>query len=398
MIPAVNVTLVNGQIGGSIGTNDNTCGMVLTGAGTGTLPLLAPIKVVSVVDAISQGVTLAVEPEAYKFVNEFYSIPGTFGVGLYLMLAADTTTLVSLCDGTVSTGVKKLADFAQGAIRVMGVSRTPGVGYTPPTAKFLDSDVFAAIPNAQILAQAAFNAHTPYRILIAARINDVANVTIDTPNTQTDNKVGLVLGSSLPDGLTSMGIILGRVAATAPQVNIGRVADGALPVTSWFLGDLPILPDLSNPTAPWYEQISQLINSGFITVTNYPQVAGLFISDDPMAVAASDDYCSLANGRVIDKASIVTYKTYTQNINDDVDLDSNNLLAPVVVAALEDEITNALNLNMAASMSGDAIVYIDPSQPIVSTSLLNITLRVQPKGYLKIIDVNLGFNNPLNTN
>ena len=396
MIPAVNVALVNGQIGGSIATNDNTCGYVLTGAGTGILPLLAPIKVVSVQDAITQGITLAVEQEAYKFVNEFYSIPGTFGVPVYIMLAANTSTLAELCDNTLSTGVKKLADFARGAIRVMAVSRTPAGGYVPTVSKFIDSDVFLAIPNAQILAQAAFDAHTPYRVLIGARVNDVTSTTIDVPKTQTANKVGLVLGSSAPDGLTSMGLILGRVAATAPHVNLGRVADGALPNNAFYLGALPILPDLTNPTAAWYEQVDQLVDAGYITVKSYAQVPGLFISNDPMAVAETDDYASLANGRVIDKASIVTYQTYVREVNNDVDLDDNNLLEPVVVAALQADIVNALNLNMAASMSGDANVFIDNTVPITSTSTLGVKIRVQPKGYTKIIDVNLGFNNPLN--
>jgi hypothetical protein len=396
MIPGVNVSLANGQIGGSVATNDNTTGYVLTGAGTGILPLLTPIKVVSVLDAQTQGITQTAEPEAYKFVTEFYSIPGTLGVPVYIMLAADTTSLVDLCNINIATSIKKLVDYSNGTIRVIAVSRTPQAGYVPTTPKFIDSDVIAAVPNAKAFATAMFAAHTPLRILIAARVNDITSNTIDTPNTLGANNVGLVIGSTANDGFTSMGLFLGRVAATPPHRNLGRVQDGGLPISAYFIGDLPILQDNTMPSAPWYEQLNVLIDSGFMTVTSYASVAGYFISDDPMAVAESDDYASLANGRVIDKASIVSYQTYVQEINNDVDLDANNLLEPVVIAAYDAAIVNALNLNMAESMSGSPVSYTDPSQPILATSTFKTKLRIRPKGYTKIIDVELGFYNPTN--
>ena len=65
MIPAVSVTLANGNIGGATNTNDGVVGQILTGNGAGALALLTPVKVVSLADAVSQGITLADEPIAY---------------------------------------------------------------------------------------------------------------------------------------------------------------------------------------------------------------------------------------------------------------------------------------------------------------------------------------------
>lgn len=396
MIPGVSITLANGQIGGAIATNDKVCGVVLTGAGTGTLGLLAPIKVVSLEDAIAQGVTEADEPEAYQFVREFYSVPGTLGLPVFLMLAADTTALVSLCDVTIATGLKKLIEFSGGTIRVAGVARTPAGSYEPAVEKFLDSDVALAVTNAKVFAQAMFDAHTPLRILLAARVNDVTDTTIDSPKALTANRVAFVIGGAQDNGVTSLGIILGRVAATAPHVNIGRVKDGDMPVDNWFIGGVPILPDLSAPQAPYYRQLDQLIDMGYITVKKYAQKGGLFISNDPMACPETDDYRSLANGRVIDKASIIAYQTYLNEINDDVDLDENNNIEPVILKALEAQIQNDLNLAMGDSMSGEAVVFIDATQQVAITERLKIKLRIRPRGYLKHIDVELGFYNPIN--
>lgn len=391
MIPRVDVNLADGQVGGATSTNDNVCGVVLTGAGAGTLPLLHPIKVVSVADAISQGVTATDEPEAYKFVTEFYSISGTLNTPVYMMLAANTATLVALCDKTNVSGIKKLRDLSNGAIRVMGVARTPTVGYTPTVVEFLDSDVVAALPNAKAFVADAFASHAPLRIILAARVNDVTNVTMTTPNTQVNNAVGLFIGSTANDGFTSLGIALGRIAATKPHVNIGRNADGALPINNWFIGGLPIQPDPANPTASWYQQINSLIDAGYITITGYPQVGGYYVSDDPMAVATTDDYYCLANCRVIDKASIVVYQRYIQYLKDEVDLVTGGTLDPAVSADMQAQIANAISLNMSENISGNPIVYIDPTQVLAPGVPFNVKLRLIEKAYLRVIEVDLGF-------
>jgi hypothetical protein len=393
MIPSVNVKLANGQIGGAVGTSDNVTGMVLTGAGLGLLGLGVPVKVVSVADAESKGLTVLAEAGAHAFVVEFYSIPGTLNVPLWIMLVGNAVSLVSLFDVNSATGVKKLTDAAKGTIRVLGVSRTPAVGYVPAVPKFLDSDVALAVVPAKAFATAMFEAHTPLRVLIAARVNDITSPVIDSPKLLTANNVGLVIGGQTA-GSTAMGLILGRVGATAPHINLGKVKDGDLPINSFYIGAQPILPVEDNAAAAWYKQIDQLVDAGFITAKTYPQKAGFFISGDPMCVAEGDDYSSLANGRVIDKAAIIAYQVYVNEINDDVDLDENNNIEPVILKALEATTVSTLNLNMADSMSGDPVVYVDEEQQITATGKFKQTLRIRPKGYLKIIDVELGFYNP----
>lgn len=393
MIPRVDVNLANGQIGGATSTNDNVTGVVLTGAGTGILGLLTPVKVISITDAAAQGIGPTTEPEAYKFVSEFYSIPGTLNVPVWIMLAANTATLVSLCDKTNASGVQKLRNAANGTIRVLGVCRTPAVDYVPSVAEFLDSDVPAAVVNAQALALDAFNNHAPCRILLGARVADVTNVTVTTPNTLNSNRVGMVIGSQANDGFTSIGLFLGRVAATPVHVNLGKNADGALPINNWYIAGRPIQLDPANPGNPWYQQINALIDAGYMTVTSYEQVAGYYISDDPMCADASDDYYCLANGRVIDKASVVAYQKYITYLKDDVDLQSDGTLDPAVVADMKAQIQNAILVNMSDNISKNTKpqVYFDPTQVIAPNTPFNSKLRLVPKGYLRDIEVDLGF-------
>lgn len=381
MIPSVSVTLANGAIGGAINTADGVTGIVLTGAGTGTLALLTPVKVVSLDDAIAKGITLAVEPLAYQFCKEFYSVDGTLGVPVFIMLVANTASVTTLCDKTNTSGLKKLVDFAQGTIRVVAVLRKPAVGYVPAVVSFIDDDVVQALTNAKAFVADRFVRHQPLRIIIGARVHAENNATIFVPNTAAANGVAFALGSSEPDGLASLGLILGRVAAVPVHRNIGRNKDGALPANALYIGTKKVED---------FAALDTLIDAGYITFTTYPQKAGYYISDDPMAVSQSDDYRTLANCRVIDKASIIAYQTYIEELKDDVALIEGGRLAPVEIKYLEGVIFNNISLAMSENISA-VNVYIDHSQNLATGSKLKVDVRLRPKGYLKEILVELGF-------
>lgn len=382
MKPSVSIILANGNIGGSVNTTDGITGVVITGSGTGTVALLAPKKVFSLADAETQGFTVTAEPIANRIIKEFYSIDGTLGIPLYIMLTAETTLITSLCDKDNANGIAKLVDFANGSIRLLAIGRKPGVAYVPASEEFIDVDVIEAVANAKAFVADRFAKIQPLRIILEARINDEDNATIFLPNTAGANAVAFAIGGTVNDGSASLGLILGRKAAVPVQRNIGRVKDGALPATAMFIGSKKIEA---------YAGLGELIDGGYITFTNYPQKAGYYISDDPMAVAETDDYRFLTNCLVIDKASIIAYQTYIEELKDDVDLDSSGKIEPIILSHLEATIENNISLAMSANISGTPRAFIDPTQNLASGSKLKVQLRIRPKGYLKEIEVDLGF-------
>ncbi len=385
LIPGVSIALANGLIGGVAVSNDRIVGLIGTGSGTG-VALLTPFIVYSLENAIEQGFTEEAEPNLYRHLKEFYDI-APIGSKLYVMAAANTETLESLLDKTNVNGASKLLDFAAGEIKVLAVDRKPAAEYVPTTPQFIDSDAIDALVSAKTLVAEYFQKIMPVRILIGARVHDVANVTVFNPSTQDNNAVGMVIGGTKNDGTPSVGLVLGRVAAGPPHRNIGRVKDGSLPATVLYIGDKKI---------DQYAGINTLISNGFITFQTYPHKAGYFISDDPMATDGADDYRSLANCRVIDKASIIAYQTYLEELKDDVDLDSKGQIAAIDLKHLEAVISNNILLGMGDSISGEPQAFIDPAQNLAAGSKLKVKLRLIPKGYLKQIDVELGFINPAN--
>ena len=384
-IPGVSISLANGQIGGTTPSNDRVVGLIGTGSGAG-IALLTPLVCYSFEDALLQGFTEKNEPNLYRHIAEFYDIAPS-GSKLYVMAVANTELLESLLDKNNANGAAKLLDFAAGEIKVLAVDRTPAAEYVPAEPAFIDSDAIAALPKAKALVQEYFNKIMPVRVLIGARVHDVASNTVFKPNMQDNNAVGMVVGGTKDDGSASVGLVLGKVAAGPPHRNIGRVKDGSLPVVSAYVG---------NKKVDEFAGIGNLIQNGFITFQTYPHKAGYFISDDPMATNGLDDYRSLANCRVIDKAAIIAYQTYLEEVNDDVDLDSSGSIAPINLKHLEAVISNNIMLGMGDSISGEPRTFIDPAQNLAAGSKLKVKLRLIPKGYLKQIDVELGFMNPAN--
>jgi hypothetical protein len=391
VVPSVTVTPVASPGGINLNLQDGSCGVVLTGAGSGALALLKPIMVVSLADAITKGVTTAAEPEAYKLVKEFYSVAPK-GSPFYLMLVANTVSLVSLCDITNTTnGAKKLVDFAQGKLRAIGIMRTPAEGYTPVTAEFVDSDAHLAMANAVAFQQSYFAAHTPLRIMLGFRVADITSETIYDPSSAANNAVLPVIGDTANGGLVGMGLILGRFAATTAEINIGRNSDGGLPITNFYIGTLPSTPPADG--SAWYEQINTLIGTGYCTVTIYAQFAGYFISDDPMATNAdADNVNNLADARIQDKAAIIAYQTYIRVLKSNVDINSDGTVNALSIKDLESQMYNNIMLNMGSQISGVPTVYIDPTQVFAPGTPLNIALGVTRKGCLRQININLALS------
>ncbi|MGH2645628.1 MAG: DUF2586 family protein, partial [Chitinophagaceae bacterium] len=104
-------------------------------------------------------------------------------------------------------------------------------------------------------------------------------------------------------------------------------------------------------------------------------------------------YNSLSHGRTIDKAIVIAYSTYIQEILDEVQIDSNGQISPAIIKSYQQLITNAINLAMNDEISGFT-AFIDPTQNIIATGQMIIVMSITPVGYNKQIIVQLGFANP----
>jgi hypothetical protein len=96
---------------------------------------------------------------------------------------------------------------------------------------------------------------------------------------------------------------------------------------------------------------------------------------------------------VIDKATIVAYQTYVEELNDEITIDANGKISVPVIKYLQNKIESAVNLAMVDEISSFS-AYIDANQNVLSTGKLTVKAAIVPMGYTKTIEVLLGFTNP----
>lgn len=390
-LPGVSITLTSGALGLVAPGEDGVIGLVANGVAASGLALGASKQGFGLDEFEAVGIDAAYDTdntvEVWRQIKEFYDAAGD-GAELWVMLVSQATNLTSILDKTQAFA-KKLLDDAGGRIKLLGVSRNPAGGYTPNTAaNQIDIDVINALTTGQSLADDMQAAFRPVRFVIEGYAFTGTTSTLANLKAQTKPNMAVMIGDTKSGARAAIGILLGRLAKIPVQRNPGRVKDGSLPITAAFLGAATLESNEGAATA--------IHDKGFITLRKYSGKAGYYFSDDPTAVAATDDYSSLARDRVIDKVIRIAYATYVEEILDEVEINpANGQIATVKAKYYQSIIENAVNTAMTANgeVSGFE-AFVDPAQNVLSTNKICIDARIVPVGYAKAIEVKLGFSNP----
>lgn len=377
-LPNVTVVYSNGNLLANISIVDGICGLVYTVNGEGLIGV--PKQIFSLDDAVTAGFTLADEPDMYRQIKEFYDEVGG-NMELWVMGTAETFTMADALDNDNDESAVILVDASDGKIRLLGVGRVPDEGYNPGNA-FVDADVEAAILKANTFGQARLAEQRPLRVLIEGRVVHEDSLDVFSPLTSMVGFAGVVLGGSRPDGSASIGTALGRKAKYAAQIKLGKVANGPLSLANAYIGSEAI-KNVSN--------LKDLHATGYISFMQYQNLAGFYFGIDRMA--STDDYRLLVYGCIIDKAALIAYATYTQQIESDVDVDADGKIDQLDIEHLVSQITLQVNTNMGDQISGFN-ASIDPNQDVIDTSELKLKMAVRPRGYTSFITVTLGLSSP----
>ena len=383
---SVNVTLVNGQLGGTLQTNDGIFGMVITGVTEGGYTVGDCILVTGLASLALAGITNAGNPFAYRQIKEFYDGVGK-GAQLYLMLVPYSMNVLDMTDHTNANGAKKLLLFADGKIKVLGVIPNDFLIDDFGIGGGMNGDIYDAAINLDQLANDFFALEKPLRCLIGGScFTGVAADLDDITDGTTYNRVGIVVGDTVSSSTApgAVGLAMGRLAAVPVQRKISRVKDGPLSNTVAYLGTGTL------EAAAGAEAV--IASKGFITWQRYPNKSGYFWSGDHMFTANTDDYSMLARGRVIDKAHVLAYSVFVEEVDDEVLVNADGTIDAGFAKWLQQQIVGAINTTMVANKEISAVdCYINPSQNIIATSTLNVVLKIRPVGYASDIEISLGF-------
>jgi hypothetical protein len=394
-LPGIDINVKTDGLGASVSVDDGIMGLVMAGPAPSGLAISTPKAIFRIEDAEAIGIDADYDTDntvdSYQQIVDFYD-QAPKGTELWVMIIPATTTMESACDKTGNV-VKKLLNAAGGRVKMWGIHRIPDVAYEPTYVDGLDDDVDAAVLKADALCEEFSDSFNPCRALIGARDfqSDIGGLKDFTQNT--NGHVGVVIGSLTDNGHPAIGFTLGRFASIPVQRKISRVKDGDIGKSTAYLTD--------GETIETYEaSMDALHDKGCIFFRTIQNKAGYYFSSDPACVSPADDFSSLARGRVIDKAIRITYATFIEEIEDDIDIDEEGYVAPAVVKDYQAKIKNALELAMVDNLASQnpVVVEINAEQNVLATNKVEIAkLAVRPKGYSSFIEVNLGFENPQNS-
>ena len=387
MLPKIKIQFMNGQLG-TVGESPDGLFALVCGAAAVTkkLELGKAYTLHSFDELATLGVTAENNPRLYKHVQDFYT-EAEEGTKLVIYPVDKAKTFTELCDK--DTGViKELIMAENGALRgifVAGDGREATV-----TTNGLDNDLFTALPKAQQLAEwATVSLYAPLFIILEGR--GYKGGVVKDLHKETYNRVGVLIGDTVKasEG-AAVGLMAGRLATLPVQRNIARVKNGALKPIAMFLGEKPVEENAS--------AVSDLYDAGYITPRKYVGKAGYFFTDDRLACEQTDDYAHITARRTIDKAYRIAYTALLELMMDELAVNDDGTLRHGIIMAWQQMMENAVNRAMTAAgeLSADengagCKAYIDPKQNVLSTSKIELVLKVRPFGYARYVDVKLGF-------
>ena len=389
-IPNVIFKYLNGQLGGTNPTADGVCGLVIqVPVAPAGLALGASMALYSLADAEAAGLTAAYDEtngiSAYGEVKDFFSKTGGKGE-LWIMPVINTTSVADICNVQNALAAKLLAD-SQGRIRVWGVATNRPAGYEATTTNGIDQDIFTAADKAQELrVQYALSRYIPTRVVLPGRAFTGSISALLDLKQSSNNGVLISLHGRKDSKEGATGFLLGVIASLPVQRNIGRVLNGHLGLEEAYLCDgVTRGEDLVSTQ-------DVLHDKGYVFPLTRVSRAGYYYNDDPMATSNTDDYHSLAHGRAIDKVQRIAYDVYLDRVNDDFGLSLQGKIGPAALKALQGDVEDAVNAVMTSAGEISSFrCYVDTEQDPISTGKTVVRLNVQPRGYFKTIEVELGF-------
>lgn len=341
------------------------------------------------------GITPATNPVMHYHVSEYFRInPGS---KLYIVSSL-------LNDGEYAA-VKQLQQFAEAKIRQIGV-----VDLLTVFADLTDtSDTIKVVLN----ELAGLN--MPLELLYSMHGISSANLlALPDLHTLDNERFSVVIGQDaggrgnyvsgvLTKKVGIIGAALGAVSKAKVHESIAWVEKQNLVTAAYpkaLTGgnvlarelDVPAFIDGTLISEFTPGQIQSISNKGYIFMIKHIGYTGTFFNDSFTATDLDSDFATIETNRAMDKAQRGVYIKLLPKVSGPIYVDpASGNLTQDVIASLEAIAAIPLEqMERDGEISGFKI-NINPDQEVLTTSKLEVTIKIVPVGVLRELVVNLGF-------
>lgn len=286
------------------------------------------------------------------------------------------------------TEVKTLQYFANGKLRQAGVFVT-SVAYATSQVTTLQGIYTALLAEkmpVQLFYQADISATTDITTLA-----DLASLTAENV-TVLIGQDGAGEGSNL---YVSTAKTVGIIGATLGAVSYARVHESIAWVAKFNMAAVE-LDTLAFGNGQLYRaltsgQIGGLHDKHYLFLLKHSSYSGSFFNDSWTACPNTSDYCTIENGRTIDKLIRGVYANTLPFLNAPLYVNDDGTLSEDTIKYIE-SLANKTPEQMAkdGELSGVAVV-IDPTQDVLGTSKVVMAINGLPVGVARNLEVNVGY-------
>lgn len=185
------------------------------------------------------------------------------------------------------------------------------------------------------------------------------------------------------------GTVLGLLAAAKVHENIGWVSKYNVQLGDNF--DTVEIADGQEYNAIAGSVLTALNTKGYLFFRKHVGLAGAYLNDSHSATSATSDFAYIENNRTLQKAKRNIRTALLPMLNSPLTVNADGTLSADSVKFFENLASKPLERMQAAGELSNFSVYIDPAQDVLATSQLLITVKIQPRGVARTIEVTIGF-------
>jgi hypothetical protein len=200
-------------------------------------------------------------------------------------------------------------------------------------------------------------------------------------------------GKSLADSnaysITALGTALGCMSAASVEESIGWVERFNLSNGTEFesvaLANGDLITSISSAV------LGGLKDKGYLVARKYtPDITGSYFERCPTSVPLTNDLAWMEVGRTLQKAIRGVRSSLAADVQRKLYVNEDGTLRKDTVGYFENKAQKPLTDMEAEGECSAALATVDPTQNVVSTSKLAITIKVVPVGTAETIEINIG--------
>lgn len=348
---------------------------VFLNSGTPYVATLTGTVAGTLVQNVVTGVASTIDIMHYH-VEEYFRVQpkGNLYIGIYAVSAdfAEVTTMQNYSLGTIrQLGVYTQAAYASGTVTLLQTQATANEANHKPL---------------EILYNPDFQGTSDLTTLSSLHTLTAQNVSVMFG--QDGAAKGYKLWKATAKSIGCLGTCLGAISLSKVSDSIAWVGKFNMASTEY--------DTLNFANGQVYNvisdgSISNLDAKGFVFLRKHIGLSGSYFNNPYTAIAITSDYSRINNNRTINKAIRGLRTFLLPALASPIQVNSDGTLTDDVVAYFESLCKRALDVMQRDAEVSAFSVTIDPSQDILSTSTLEISVSIVPIGSADNIEVNVGF-------